>query len=62
MQFLIYLSILGVFSFLLSKKRYFMIFISFFDKQPNLRNRILTNLKAGIGDKKLLVEMYGFEI
>ena len=39
-----------------------MIFISFFDKQSNLRNRILTNLKAGIGDKKLLVEIYGFEI
>ena len=36
----------------------FIIFISFFDEASNFRNRILTNQKPGIGDKKLSVELY----
>ena len=37
---------------------FFIIFISFFDKVSNFRNRILIQSKAGTSGKKLSVELY----
>ena len=40
------------------KKIDFVIFISFFEEVSNFRNRILTNQKTGIGDRKYTVDLY----